>query len=562
MSQHIIGLKVFGNNFSKNYEVPLISYLTNKKRKNGRIMPIVAESKRKELWCDTMENLNYYKKYFKELTNDNYRRFGKPFRTHDNAYFYDTGTGKVMQCNENVYKILSYLFGGGVTEYIENCGVSGNELLAALSEIKDAVEKENILKAPEVKSFHGRHVDSLEEAINEEVGQITLELTERCNLRCGYCIYGEGNDVFRNFGNEDMTFEIAKKAIDYGVNHSGDELAVTFYGGEPLLRFDLLKQCIDYCSRIKNKKFAFSMTTNLVLMDKEKAKYIADIPNFTVACSLDGPKDIQNQHRKFPNGKGSFDVVMQGLKNITEALGDEAERRLSFSMVMTPPYTSNKFDDIQEFFDSIPWLPKNTLKNVTYVQYGKIKNEDEKEYQIHPAEAIDPMGVWTENHVKDAKTLERGEIFTAKKMEDSLVRIHLRRLHHEPMDTFTFNGCCIPGSRRIYVTVQGKFKICERIGLSPYIGDVDHGVDIDAVKKHYIQDYMRESIKYCNECWAIHLCGICYTECYNENGIEIENKHALCNSQRYNMERGLIKYHEILEHNPESLEYINQMEIK
>ena len=85
--------------------------------------------------------------------------------------------------------------------------------------------------------------------------QITLELTEKCNMRCKYCIYQEGQGGYREFGNHDMTFEVAKLAIDDLIEHSQDEkvIFVSFYGGEPLLKFDLLKQCIDYCETIKGK---------------------------------------------------------------------------------------------------------------------------------------------------------------------------------------------------------------------------------------------------------------------------------------------------------------------
>lgn len=150
-------------------------------------------------------------------------------------------------------------------------------------------------------------------------------------------------------------------------------------------------------------------------MDEEKAKYIASIPDFVVTCSLDGPEEIQNRYRKFPNGKGSFDIVMQGLKNITMALGKEAATRLNFSMVMTPPYGVEKFDVIQNFFNSLEWLPKNTVKNVAYVQYGKIKGENEDEYRKLTVEEIDPIGVWSEKHINGGKELEQGGIFTAKK---------------------------------------------------------------------------------------------------------------------------------------------------
>ena len=94
-----------------------------------------------------------------------------------------------------------------------------------------------------------------------------------------------------------------------------DEFYITFYGGEPLLNFNLLKQCIEYVKSLNlSNTIMYSMTTNLTLMTKEIADYLAGVPNFTVVCSIDGNKELHDEHRKGPDGCGSFERAMEGLK--------------------------------------------------------------------------------------------------------------------------------------------------------------------------------------------------------------------------------------------------------
>lgn len=505
-----------------------------------------------------------YRNFFEKLKSDNhYARLGKPFATSKKKYFYDTGTGKVLECSEVVFKVLKMLFKEDSFDAVLNLPISQDELRGALDEIKECVEKEHILLAPPVKKFAGAHLQALENYINEGLMQVILEVTEKCNLRCSYCIYGSSNDVFRDFGSNEMSFDTAKKAIDYGVQHSPEKLTVSFYGGEPLLKYDLIKQCITYCKEsYPEKDFHFSMTTNLILMDKEKAEYFASIPNFSITCSIDGPQEIHDANRKFANGDGSFRLAMEGLKNMVDALGDEVVDRLNFSMVSTPPFSQEKFDSIQNFFDSLEWLPDDVVKSVSYVLYGRKLEEEVIDLAEKSEDEVNPAGVWTKEKMQGIENLEDMSLFMKKSVHDSLLRIHRRRLRDIPMEDYTFNGCCVPANRRIYVAANGEFKVCEKIGLSPSIGDIDSGVDIDKIKKIYVDDYMRESIKYCKDCWAIHFCSVCYVECFDENGLCMPGKISQCNSQRYMREQGLCMYHELLENNPKALEFLNDVKVE
>ncbi|MNW54143.1 hypothetical protein D3C74_317320 [compost metagenome] len=97
------------------------------------------------------------------------------------------------------------------------------------------------------------------------------------------------------------------------------------------------------------------------------------------------------------------------------------------------------------------------------------------------------------------------------------------------------------------------------MGTSPFIGTINEGLDYEEINKHYINDFMNEATKYCNDCWAVNICHLCYKQCYDRDGINISYRHEKCLEYRVITEQKLVLYHEILEKNPESLEYLNEI---
>lgn len=143
----------------------------------------------------------------------------------------------------------------------------------------------------------------------------------------------------------------------------------------------------------------------------------------------------------------------------------------------------------------------------------------------------------------------------------NLVKIHNRTLTDIPQTRLWRNGCCIPGNRRIYVQVDGNFLVCEKVGNSPSIGNVFTGIDIDRVKKFYLQEYDEQSIDKCSNCWAVNLCGICYATCYCENGLDISVKNNACDYHREHAKGELMAYYQLLEEKPEVIEKIKDIPI-
>lgn len=511
-----------------------------------------------------MSQFEEYRKSFLELKGDyRFSRLGKVFCTTNNKYFYDTGTGKIFSLDNDLYNILNCFSATDDFEKIFDLGISNNNLLIALEKISKTILDEKILNAPPVKTMTCNELvtKKLEDL---QLRHICLEMTERCNLRCKYCIYQEGNGAFREFGQRDMTFDIAKKAIDLLSLSEEEEVFVSFYGGEPLLKFELIKQCIDYCKeKLSNKKVNYNMTTNCTLITKEIATYLASIENYFTTVSIDGPEKIHDKNRIFVNGSGSFKKAINGLKLLIAAEGEHASRRVKLNMVLDDTDTET-LDTLQSFINNSDILPKEMDISTSYISIGDTNSKylgvDTDEDRKIVYNDVDPLLDWNIDKIRtNPKSLNNNNLISKDSINKELFYIHKRLLIDEPIKSYFMNGCCIPGARRLYVTVDGNFAMCERIGPAPFIGNVNDGLDFKAIKKHYFDDFIKEASKFCNDCWAVTLCSLCYLNCYNEDGINMPYRHRHCLVNRRILEKDLISYHEILENNPESLEYLNEI---
>ncbi len=163
--------------------------------------------------------------------------------------------------------------------------------------------------------FKKRHTD---------IKALCLHVAHTCNLNCSYCFAAQG----KYHGERAiMSFETGKRAIDFLVEHSGKHrnLEVDFFGGEPLMNFDVVKQITAYARSIEkqyNKNFRFTLTTNGVLVDDDVIDF-ANKECHNVVLSLDGRKEVHDHLRKTVNGKGSYDTIVPKFQEFVKKRGDK-----------------------------------------------------------------------------------------------------------------------------------------------------------------------------------------------------------------------------------------------
>jgi uncharacterized protein len=294
-----------------------------------------------------------------------------------------------------------------------------------------------------------------------------------------------------------MSLETGKKAIEFLNEHSTNSRTVMlgFYGGEPLMRFSFIKDCVEYARDIINEKeLKFNITTNAVLITPEIAKYLFN-EGFSILVSLDGPKEIHDSYRKDKNGKGSFDKTINGLKILSDKYREIKKGMISVNVVYTPPYSEEKINLINNFIKELTWLPViNVLTNYTSrhsIPTGMVSEDDLKQDKTIMQWAFE----------KYKTDFENSDAMVKGQTEKSFAKFIQRPVLNEPFDGFYFNGCCLPGQRKSYIATDGSIKICEKISSnSPPIGNVYTGFDFETIEKVYINEYAKKSIEVCSGC--------------------------------------------------------------
>jgi uncharacterized protein len=156
------------------------------------------------------------------------------------------------------------------------------------------------------------------------VKALCLHIAHDCNLACRYCFADEGEYK----GDKGMmSFEIGKQALDFLIANSGNRrnLEVDFFGGEPLMNFDVVKQLVRYGreqEKIHNKNFRFTLTTNGVLLNDDIMEFINE-EMANVVLSVDGRKNVHDWMRPTRNGKGSYDLIMPKFQKLAESRGQK-----------------------------------------------------------------------------------------------------------------------------------------------------------------------------------------------------------------------------------------------
>jgi len=436
----------------------------------------------------------------------------KIFKCGEGYYVYDRNYNTIITISEEEYNSLSG----------ENNDKQKKEKVLSFFQNKGFL-KESRLKVIEHPATY-----ILDVFKNRHIQQLILQVTQDCNLRCSYCFYVNEKYLGRRFSQKNMDFEIAKNAIDYFLKHSiaSNEVVVSFYGGEPLLRMDLIKRCVDYISgKIENKSVSYALTTNGTLLNEENARYFYE-NNFDIMISLDGSKENHDKNRVFSNGKGSFDKIMKNIKVIKEKLPEFFDR-IHFNCVIAP---NTNYKRVREYIETDVLL-KDSKFMTSFMQDNYVSEEIEFDHNLlidtYYGEFKVLLYFMGRIDSSDISILFEAEIVSFQRMVDSL------ELHAPMAEKNHHGGPCIAGVRRLFVDVRGDFYPCERV--SEYsrlmkIGDINSGVDENKVNA--LINFGKISKEKCIRCWAFNHCRICSADVDDLENFNTNMKNKRCEHTR------------------------------
>ncbi|RDV84560.1 thioether cross-link-forming SCIFF peptide maturase [Ammonifex thiophilus] len=245
---------------------------------------------------------------------------------------FDPVSGSLHQLDEAAWRVLSLLLEG------KDPRAEGKELEEACREVEE-LRSEGLLFTPD-------HFSSLYEPPPFAPKSLCLMVAQACNLRCSYCFAGEGDYGAAGI----MPEEVARAAVDFLLESAGPRRAVEidFFGGEPLLNFPVVVATVRYGkqrARELGKEISFTLTTNAVLLDEEKERFLLE-EEVNLVLSLDGRPEVHDRFRRFPDGTGSYQRV---LPNIRRCYQNWASRPRSSYCYLRGTFTRMNLDFSRDF---------------------------------------------------------------------------------------------------------------------------------------------------------------------------------------------------------------------
>lgn len=378
----------------------------------------------------------------------------------------------------------------------------------------------------------------------QNLEQLTFAVTDSCNLKCKYCGYGELYSDYEDRNNKMINPVFAYRMLDYfkDIWDSADSPSldkhtyISFYGGEPLMNVPFIRDVINYLEQLNivNRSFEYSMTTNALLLDRYMDFLVEQ--SFHLLISLDGDK-VGNSYRVRQDGTEPFDKILANIDLLKEKYPDYFEKNVGFNAVLhNRNSVKGIYDFIHERYNKVPRISE---LNATGIKPDK-REEFEQTYKNKQADLYQ-----SENYVQ----LEEELYMQASSYSNACLFLH--RLcdnvivsydeFFEPLGARTYipTGTCLPFSRKMFITVNGKILPCERIGHQFALGTVsEEGVCLDVnyiVERH--NRYLDKLQRMCSKCLRSKDCAQCF---YNLDTLDDEKVvcHAYSSVDSYMGEFG------------------------
>jgi len=425
----------------------------------------------------------------------------------------DVNSGAVHVVDDISFDILDYY-----KDYAHD------EIKDKLSHKYDTEELEEALKEIESLKLEGllfsedpykEYVPSMNR--KSVVKALCLHISHDCNLRCKYCFASTGN-----FGGQRsmMSLEVGKKAIDFLISESKNRknLEIDFFGGEPMMNFDVVKGIIEYARQKEkehNKNFRFTLTTNGLLLNDDNIRYINENMN-NIVLSIDGRKEVNDRMRKRIDGSGCYEDILPKFKYVAESRNqDNYYVRGTFTRENID-FSNDVIHLADEGFKQISVEPVVAAKDSGYDLRGEDLPKLFEEYEKLAYEYV--------------KRRKEGEWFNF---------FHFMiDLSQGPCIVKRLSGCG-SGHEYLAITPEGDIYPCHQfVGNEKFkMGNVKEGV-LDRDIQESFKNSNVYSKKECDGCWAKFYCsGGCAANSYNFHkdinvpykvGCELEKKRVEC----------------------------------
>lgn len=441
------------------------------------------------------------------------------FKAKDLNVVLDVNSGAVHVVDDITYDLLDHV----EPPFEDRCPA---EVLSAMPDkysdrdIREAYEEVRELYENKVLFADDLYEKYSKTSVNTPVKSMCLNISHDCDLRCKYCFASTGDF---GTGRKLMPFEVGKASIDFLLEHSKGRpnLEVDFFGGEPLMNFNVVKQVVDY-ARSKEKEFGknfrFTITTNGMLLNDERIDYINENMS-NVVLSIDGRKEVNDKMRVKVDGSGTYDRIVKNFKKLVS-------RRGTKEYYVRGTYTRNNLDftnDILSLYD----------EGFDQISVEPVMDDPEKQYSLKPEDLP---------RIDEEYDRLIDEILRIREEGNFINFFHFMiDLDQGPCLIKRLRGCG-SGNEYVAVTPDGDIFPCHQfVGNDKFkMGNVLDGTFDTSIKEMFTRANVYTKPK-CRDCWARFYCsGGCNANNFNYNGDILDCYDLACHIQRKRLETAIL----------------------
>ena len=414
----------------------------------------------------------------------------------------DVCSGAIHVVDEVAYDIIEMfeshskeeILGAMNTKYANREDISADDIAECYAQVESLKESGKLFSPDTFEPMAGE----LKAKTAGVIKALCIHIAHTCNLNCSYCFASQG----KYHGDRAMmSFEVGKRALDFLIENSGSRrnLEVDFFGGEPLMNFDVVKEMVAYARSIEkqhNKNFRFTLTTNGLLIDDEVIEF-ANKEMSNVVLSLDGRKEIHDRYRVDYAGNGSFDRIVPKFQKLVKARDGKGYYMRGTFTHANPDFLK----DIQQMLD---------------LGFSELSMEP----------VVSAPG--------DPEALTKGDLEVVMDQYEKLAELMLRRDKEGKPFTFYHYMIDLTGGPCIYKRISGCGSGTEYMAVTPWgdlypchqfvgeekfkLGDIWQGVTNLETQQSFAacNVYARPD---CKDCWAKLYCsGGCAANAYHSTG--------------------------------------------
>lgn len=349
----------------------------------------------------------------------------------------------------------------------------------------------------------------------------TFEVTESCNLNCYYCIYNDLYTVNKRHkrGNAKMPTDIMKKVFSYFSEFwernqpYGNHLNIGFYGGEPLLNMDLIKETVLYVKeRFPNTSYRFNLTTNGLLINKYMDFLVEN--DFKIMISLDGD-EIHNSYRVTHNGENSFNTIAKNLDFLISKYNDYFLNNVTFNSLL---HDRNNPESVIDFFrkkyNKTTRLSSLSKREINELEIGAFNKIYKQKYGI--IEKLDTN--------KEFINSQWGRTILEFMRRLGLRYQSFNELLYPQLSDLFRTGTCVP-FENVFVLTDGTLLPCEKADFDNQFGNIKDVESIDLVDIVDKYNSFNRALKnsFCDHCFDQCSCQACIFQIGNINSNEPVN---------------------------------------